>query len=575
VRDVVTKKKRSTMKTKNTKEIYWALALTVCVLPAACDRLGNGLGSGEKVAVSLSFGGLEPWGAETVVRGASTAPVERTSVALEDNWVLVADLVEEPAVPTRVGVSSGAILRVVAIDGSNQIADEKSYVCQSNGSFEPGAGGPIMVEPGSYGILAYAYNAVSPAMPTSAGTTVLVTPYVDGTATNDLITTNGTVSVTVGGGGSGPDLTLEHRFSRVKYSANIASGVPVVINSVSLWNDYPATLDKTDGGLDEGTAVEQPLDDTDPRIVYTAGKVPKLKVLGEVNGVAFTRYLSYTTALEAGKSYTLQINVKKGRWAGSNVYWDGSMLTFKEAGYVGNENYYQGVAFRWGSLVGATPAATWTDGYSFHPGTDGLPDGEHIYVYHDGQWRATNLATAVGNSYPGFGLYSTFSNIPAITLQVPGNYDEDNLGSTFSDNTGDICRFIGEHGGPRGYRMPKASEFFSGNTVGTYYWGNPEVAGWSEGGSFTQVVPSDPTGRQVLDPSTGAGYVTNDGATFPTSGGLDTAGGPLGNGGGQGFYWSSSNNSGGNTYFFIIGSKWMDVNIGNWENGWFVRCILD
>jgi hypothetical protein len=50
---------------------------------------------------------------------------------------------------------------------------------------------------------------------------------------------------------------------------------------------------------------------------------------------------------------------------------------------------------------------------------------------------------------------------------------QDNLGSAFSNNAimGDICRFIGEHGGPSDYRMPKGSEFgFSG--AGGHDWGD-------------------------------------------------------------------------------------------------------
>jgi hypothetical protein len=104
------------MGTKDSKKICRALALTACVwltALASCDRLGEGSSEGVKTAVHFSAGDLEPWGAETELRGASDAPrlVETASVKLEGNWVLEAELIEEPVPPTRAYLNAGATVR--------------------------------------------------------------------------------------------------------------------------------------------------------------------------------------------------------------------------------------------------------------------------------------------------------------------------------------------------------------------------------------------------------------------------------------------------------------------------------
>jgi hypothetical protein len=557
------------MEKKNRKGIHWMLAVVVCIVPAACDRLGGGLEHREKVAVGLSFGGLEPWGAETVVRGASEVPVERASVALEGNWVLEVAWTEEPAVPTRANLSDGAVLRVVAANGSG-VVDEKDYVCQSDGSLEPGTGGPVLVEPGSYGLMAYSYHTTAPGTPTptSSGTTVGVSPYVDGTANNDLIATVVPVVITVGSGGGGPSLSLIHRFSRVKYSKNIPQGAPVTISSVSLTNNYTAALNKATGALPKVTAVVQSLNQTTPRMVYTQEEAPKLSVSGLVNNVFFTRLVSYGTRLEGGKSYTLHINVKQGRaWAGSNVYWDddSKCLTFKEAGHVGEENYYQGVYFRWGSLVGISPVG------AFDTGENDPDAGTILYVYHNGQWEKTTVAEACDNGYSGFlSTNVSWTGIPYVSTGM-GSYTANNLGGSFVDNTGDICRFLDP-----GYRLPVASEFAA--TAGAYTWGtDTDALLWYKGGSFSSVVSGNEFGQHLFDPGSGAGCATNYGSAFPAAGCRKSGDGELENVGTHGYYRSSSANynTTNGAYSFYYRTADLTVDNSARQYGFTVRCLTD
>jgi hypothetical protein len=521
------------MRTKNNEKMGRLLVLTACVwLPvlASCDRLGDGNDEGVKTAVHFSSGDLEPWGAETVIRGASTSPrlVETASVALEGRWVLEADLMEESVPPTRAYLNTGATVRVVALDASKAaVVAEKDYRQLSGALLEPVAGA-MELEPGNYHFTAYSYNNVSVAAPTSATTEVTVSPYVDGSATNDLI--SGTTpdlspkAVTAGGGVDLPNLS--HRFSRVQYSTNIPAGAPVVVNSVSLTNNCRATLTKSTALPAKRTEYDvQSLSAAGHCIVYTGGENPKLSISVTVNGTETfpSVLLSYRQPLTAGKSYTLRINIKRNpAWAASNIYWDGSKLTFKEHGdpCVNHENYYQGVYFKWGSLVGISPKGEYF--------VDAGPTP--IYVYHGGQWRATSLTAAYNTDpslcYPGFES-AEYTGIPYVTTGT-GLRTEDNLGDwfpDFPDNKGDICRYIGERGGPSGYRMPKSSEFEVGGDHSvvrvTYSWTAAATIGWVNGGfPSTEVISNDATGRQLFgypNSSTG-GYATNAGSTFPASG---------------------------------------------------------
>jgi hypothetical protein len=582
------------MKTKNNSKIGRVLALTVGVWLStliACDRLTNGIEGGEKVAVSLSFGDLEPWGAETIVRGTPATPIETASVALEGNWVLVADLTEEPAPPTRAeSWNDGAVMRVVAIDGSS-IADEKSYVYQS-GSFKPGAGGPILVEPGNYRIVAYSYNAAAAATPLDAGTTVLVSPYNDGSATNDLIMTKAEDSpnpVAITAGAGIPTLTLKHQFCQVKYSENMAPGAPVTISSVSLTNNYAATLTKTSGALTKGTATVQPLDATVPRIVYTGGEVPRLSVSGMVDGAPFTNLISYTTPLVAGKLYTLRINVKRFAWAASNIYWDetNQRLTFKEYGNLctNNEDKYQGVFFRWGSLVGIDPSpsgATVGNGVPWNSSSTG--DTLFVPTYNASVPTGSTWQAKTGETWSGTNPLSLYGE--AISANYGGGMDYFASYSDYTNKRGDICRYLSDIGAVSGkYRMPTFYELIKGDNNGSPISGI-DYGSWSSGpiGKWTRIGdnwPGSGPSIAVLTKSDGTytGLTTAgnyDGyARFPAAG-YRTNEGLLSYVSAYGFYWSGSAFPGTEwSYDLDFSGIHLHANVENDRNyAWSVRCVL-
>jgi hypothetical protein len=581
------------MSIKKNKKIGWALVPAVCVLLtglAACDRLGNGLENGEKVAVSLSSGDLEPWGAETIVRGASATPIETASATLEGNWVLEADLIEDPAPATRAGgVISGAVLRVYAVDGSNQVADEKNYVWQPDGSLEPGAGGPIVVEPGEYRLLAYFYNALAATTPLSTGTTVPVSPYVDGISTNDLISgeAGSPVEVTASGvSGSAPELTLKHRFSRVKYAIyhTVAPNPSLTDLSVSLTNSYRATLKKSDGGLTKSTTAVQPLVDSDYRIVYTHGEAPKLNISGKIQGVSFTNIsVSYATALAAGKSYTLRINVKKGLvWAGSNIYWDGSKMTFASYNDRSKE-MYQGVFFRWGVLLGFDP--------SRYNGSDDWSKAGHV-LYVPSYTSANVHSWSIGHE-------EWEDILPTLEGETFAEYGEtaDSFESysDYPNKKGDICRYLTATKAVSGsWRMPTLSELVKGDNSGNFINSNTDpnadlgiynedaMGEWRKGkwmriggSSWPDLTTTNasPDGTYSF-PAIGANY--SGYAGFPPPGGRRAADGRMFHFGGIGIYWSSSASSAtGFADHYDFGTNGIRRFNDNRGCAYPVRCLLD
>ncbi|GHT29703.1 hypothetical protein AGMMS49574_07190 [Bacteroidia bacterium] len=188
-------------------------------------------------------------------------------------------------------------------------------------------------------------------------------------------------------------------------------------------------------------------------------------------------------------------------WAGSNIYYDGTNLTFDADSIHINEKY-QGVFFKWGSLVGMG-----IDGVNGDPWANG---SAVTYPYAGGPVVNTDIA-----------------NIPLIVPTVPVSNDPDGkylLEHHDSLNfKGDICLYLTEKGyAPAGnWRMPTSNELakqvLANSWVGTI------------GGSV-----GDDTGTIEFGFGVNAGNVY-----FPMSGNI-SLGYTVHNQGNMGFYWSSS-----------------------------------
>jgi uncharacterized protein (TIGR02145 family) len=335
---------------------------------------------------------------------------------------------------------------------------------------------------------------------------------------------------------------------------------------------------------------EQLLDKDNYRIVYAGGSPPVLKISGTISSKSFTDvHVPYKQSLAAGTSYTLQITIKKGlMWAGSNIYWDSATnrLTFAAPGTDANQ-YYQGVYFCWGSLVGISPVGAFATGTNGNSAT-----GTPIYVppVSGGpiNWTQTNVATAKTaytypwNLTPSYGS-NGYDNIPYV------NNNDGHLGTTAptynpGEFKGDICRYLtGQSGIPAGnWVMPTYDDFYTivtntNNISGTWAGTATPSSGtyWRKaGGSITwSSKTSDSSAGTYHEWTWGASYC-NTATVLPASGYRNTSSGALSNTGYGGNYWSSSTGNTSGAYYLSFYSSGVNTDNAGRGYGFTVRCVL-
>lgn len=274
---------------------------------------------------------------------------------------------------------------------------------------------------------------------------------------------------------------------------------------------------------------------------------------------------TYTITLKPNES-DMRITFKGngGIWAGSNIYWDGTKLTFDTETTNAN-NKKQGVCFKWGSLVGmslsntyvtytptynsAIPAkSTWAVGSttytSINPITDNVTDGSQTNTY---------LNDAAQNTNTNYAAYK-----------------------------GDICKYLSKTGAVTGsWRMPTAKEFNATNladNVADTSWSTATTP-WAYFGSFDDQMSSvNAQGTFLL--SSGATYTVNGSSSkFSAMGWREYWDPTIGTGaygvGQAGHYWSSSAYTGSTMgYFLNFGISFVrPARIDSREYGFAVRCV--
>jgi hypothetical protein len=245
--------------------------------------------------------------------------------------------------------------------------------------------------------------------------------------------------------------------------------------------------------------------------------------------------------------------------AGSNIYWDGSNLPFDKNDGTGNTKY-QGVFFKWGSLIGVSPAKT-GGGNDFSSGTianEGQNDGTPIYLKVNGVWKKTNVAYAVDQ---GWISGSGWSAIPYSSVSTPAGADAHTLlyNPDFEHHKGDVCNYIDP-----AYRMPTLTE------LKVFY----SSSGYS-GFSSSSITNQTADGKTAFSISYGT-FTGISGTTYylPASGYRGYSSGTLLNVGRNGHFWSGSALSGGNdacSLYFYSSSACTDSNHRRY--GFSVRCV--
>jgi hypothetical protein len=178
---------------------------------------------------------------------------------------------------------------------------------------------------------------------------------------------------------------------------------------------------------------------------------------------------TFVTELMAGNSYRLCIRLRRPIFAKSNIYWDATLndgegaLTFVPAGSSDDtKQLYQGVFFKYGSLVGISPASnfsktsrvyvpvvkdplntsTWKD-------TKGEDTGSDLNIHSDVRRNFTTTANIphLDGTYPDGATYAMDA--------------ERNTLGTYQKLTGDICQYLSTKTGVVNgdYRLPVLGEF--------------------------------------------------------------------------------------------------------------------
>jgi hypothetical protein len=590
-------------------------AFVLFLLPA-CDKDAE-VGSGEKVAVIFAASAGDYEEDAVVVRSAGMEEPETQVISLGDDLFLYATLRPDST------AASGELRAAVAPAEGQQICfsafntGTSTLVKSIMYTYTDGelvSDEKMLLEPDvTYDFTAYSYYNNTTDAP-AASTINTSKDLVWGRQAGKKITdTNRTVSI-----------TMNHLFSKVRLNvktsitnASIQTLSPVAVSG----GDY-ANLSVYDGKLSEEYNLSQSLTlsttlpsadiFTHPRPVYPVPSPAKATIkIGTMKmavtgatGSPFTYSnisIEFNTSLEAGKQYLLEANVKRTRWAWSNIYWDkaNKKLTFDttDKGHEG----YQGVFFRWGSLVGISPALT--NGEKTYLNTPVI-----IYVpTYKGEtsstWDSMETTYSTWTVSGGYPFTVPGTDIPYMdhAAHEGSSYTNSNTYAIHADrNTdkvyeglrGDICQYLSKtQEALAGYRLPRANEFPAG--ASSWSTTTPTTEGWLKGdGDFTTSTESAgyADGRADLlsttkysvfttsFPSNGAGVKLGtannrtEWVVLPASGMRYTSG-ILMNVGSSGYYWSGSAYSayaGWNLYF---GSTKVDrAGLGR-DDAAPVRCI--
>lgn len=472
---------------------------------------------------------------EVLVRCAAR-PLESETVVLpvDSDHAIYATLKEEAERPLRdlAAVPVNILLRIVAYQGASPVGNAVYKVTSSGGAIECVGPGLTVPAAGNYLFVAYSLGSTAAAPAYSTGA-ISVSPD------NDLLW--GSTEDHVEDGDNCVTIRLYHKFSQlvVMATGSSISGKNGITGASGLLitPGYNATLTVASGAVAKGGVAEQnrlatweglntsTVTEKTPCVVYTAGEKPVVVKIASltIGGVTYAGPTAkFDVALAPGHRYTLEVDLKKNLvWAGSNIYWDGSKLTFKAAGFSGDERRYCGVLFKWGSLVGVSPA-----GLELSKFTTSTP----VYIPNNSgkTWSTTNS-------------YANWDAIPYIADNVSGdrfdNYLMDNnrnISTYWNARKGDICRYLSLNScGPGDglYRMPTSYEWGSRDEYKTV------SDGWTMEGTWDFLYSTvGPDGRRVM-----AGWATSakGNVAFPATG-QRSEGGALSHVGACGLYWSGS-----------------------------------
>jgi hypothetical protein len=247
--------------------------------------------------------------------------------------------------------------------------------------------------------------------------------------------------------------------------------------------------------------------EVDPHVLV---KVTIGSITMEIDGVShapFTGLSSRFTVspyspLQAGRSYALVVELKENPWAHSNIYWtdaDEGKLTFDKKKTNPSHADYQGVFFKWGSLVGVSPV-----------GDSGSDVALYIPNSGAGSWDKTKTLASMDTPWGDMDLpYVTNSGITGDENYL---YELSSDPATYAAYKGDICRYLGGDT----WQMPNQDVFLYGLVQPNIDY---TLLGFISGLPFTAGnVPTDPSGQGSIGSTAGATYTAFGYVFLPASG---------------------------------------------------------
>jgi hypothetical protein len=448
------------------KGIRLVAAAGLLLLLAACEKeISENLSGGKKVEIFLSvdIAGYNAGG--DVVRNADVREPDSRTIYLNDEMYLRATLEADSEDELRLNAPfiSGQRICFMAFNASTQaLIDSKIYSYSTSASKFIPDGEPLGVDPDGitvYRFVAYSYFGESGAT-LSATSIDPVHDLVYGKTATDQTITDTETSRTV-------TIHMTHQFARVK--VKVKSSIPgadiTVLSGVKVDGGQLATLTPFSGNIGWNGTATQTVDpftvksgterESGYRTVKPVGTAPVTVTIGSVrvsvNATTFSdKWASFGSTLDVATSYTLVLDLRQGvAFAYSNVYWDGAKMTFDvtDEGHQG----YQGLFFKWGSLVGISPVGNWSN--SSTP------------TYNAGSSTAST--------------YSNFNSIPYWDNATYGGVIDNTHTSAL---VGDICKYIDFR-----YRLPKDGEI-------PLPLNNGWTDGWTEVVVFEAVTTTDHDG---------------------------------------------------------------------------------
>jgi hypothetical protein len=356
-----------------------ALIIGLPLFLLACERDISERGSGKKVAINFAVGNEDYSADQQIMKGAGAKDLKQETVyvPLDDTYFLAVTLRPEPAEETGGEGSQlratpfllNQKIRFMAFNGSVEVG---SAVYTWNGSQFVADDEPLGVEPDNgvvYRFVAYSFYGD----PTEEPSDTEIEPWQDlvwGAADSEIHDTEAGRTV---------QIVMKHKFSRAILYVDVTTTGSLLyrVSDVEIEGSTKADF----SSVRDGTLVSTPDSEITATFentgwtptsaslykVHSAHKIlfpsltkvniGTLQLASSGGYTAHNLSASFTQTLAENASYQIWVDVRMRRFAQSNIYWVSTgagigYLMFDKTLVDPTHQYYQGVFFKYGSLVG-------------------------------------------------------------------------------------------------------------------------------------------------------------------------------------------------------------------------------